>query len=178
YEVGPESDAFGADRHASGRLEARGALQQSEVVVDEQPVLPRRQMRSDDAQGRAGAAAEVDDAKRAPAREDRGKCIEHRSVARVCVMRLAQGEPVGREFVHRLPSMARTKTAAAASQVGSRLAAARALAASRARSAPSEITSRSAAASAVLSPGGTRSPAPAGTVSGIAPAVVPITGTP
>src|SRR5215471_14135307 len=130
------------------------------------------------AQGRAGAAAEIDDAYRAPARESCGQRTEDRCVARACVVRLAQGEPIGREFVHRLPSMARTKTAAAASQVGSRLAAARALAASRARSASSEITSRSAAASAELSPGGTRSPAPAGTVSGIAPAVVPITGTP
>src|SRR6266566_7980136 len=178
FEVPDQVERFRAYRHSTGRIETSGPLQQSEIIVDTMPVLRDPQARGDRAQGRPGAAAEIDDANRAQPRDGGGQRVENRGVSRALIVRFACRKPAGRERLHDTPSITRTNTAAAAAQVGSRFAAARALRASRARSPASEISSRNAAASAGTSSGGTRSPAPAGTVSGIAPAVVPITGTP
>src|SRR5262249_2627208 len=148
------------------------------IVVDETPVLARRQARRDGPQGCAGAAGEIDDGDGATRGRRGGNCVEHIAVARAHIVGLAQREPSGREARHATVSITCAKRAAGGGQVGSGAAAARAAAASRARADASAINARNAAARASTSSGGTSTPASAGTVSGMAPARVPTTGRP
>ena len=146
------SNLFGARR-------GRGARQQAEVVVDQLPVLPRRQKRAERPHGRTGAAGEIDDPDREERLESGGDGIENGRVARPQIVGFAQCQPVGGEAAHASVSSSARRISADCRQVGSCGAAARAPPIRRRRRSLSPMTRRSASASAGMSPGGTSRPA-------------------
>ena len=126
-QIGSEIDLDG--RHlAQGRRGVVGGLKQRGIVVEEAPVLTRRQQRRHRAHGRAGAAAEIGDAHRSVSRKRLPDRIEHGPVARRLVIGLTQRQPLCGK-THTTAVSTRRNTRAVVSQSGNCTAAARAAAA-------------------------------------------------
>src|SRR5262249_24759492 len=176
FEIAHQVDGAGFDRDVGRAAQSRRLREKTEVVIDEPPILTRRQLRADRPQRRAGAAAKVDDRDGVLTAKRRPDHIEYTRAACGAIVRFAQRQPLRRKAAHTSPSNTRANSVACSYQDGKETA--RAPAVSRCRSLRSSNSRRSAVASASTSSGGTRMPASRGTVSGIAPAFVPTTGTP
>ena len=170
------STGLAATFTCGGCPQRRGLREQTEIVVDQPPALPRRQVRPDGAQRRAGAAGEIDDRDRGLIDERVGDRVEHGAR---CARRdrRARATPATRRKSRSCETFQHAREARGLLAPGRKPGGARAGGEPRALLGLS-IRRRNAAASAATSSGGTSTPASAGTVSGIAPAVVPTTGTP
>src|SRR4029079_17482411 len=176
FKIAGEIDRAGDDVQLRQSRRPRNLREETEIVVDQSPVLARRQMRTDRAQRGAGAAGEVDDRDRRLIEEGARDRVEHGGVTRREIIGLAQSQPPGGKAAHWMPASTRANSAACPLHDGNALA--RAPAARRSRSAGSSMRRWQVAARAWTSSGGTSTPAPPGIVSGMAPALVPTTGTP
>ena len=112
FEIAGEIDRPGDDAHLRQSAGPRDLREKTEIVVDQPPVLARRQMGSDGAQRGAGAAGEIDDRNRSLVEEGAGDRIEHRGVARDAIVGLAQGQPLDGKAAHRRFASARANSAA------------------------------------------------------------------
>jgi hypothetical protein len=119
FEIMIEIDRHRIDRDARGLCHFRRARQQAEIVVGEPPILHSGKPRRQRAQGRAGAAGEIDDADLIIAGERSRDRVKHRRVAPAEVVGFAQREPVGRKAGHAAASSAPANSFAQVRQLGS-----------------------------------------------------------